>query len=473
MKKFLLKNHPEVFNFEDDKYVLSDSFRKYRSDFLDKYSGKFNALERFLDDFSKLELGDSKSLKKVLDNTGYTFTKSQENRINQNLKKFLERYPVDHSWQGQIRDGELIDLSKEGDDVEFKKKLVNFVKKVLSLPRPNKLDLDLQNVGKLPLIDVHNSLDKGGMHDPIIGNSLKRIATFDVSANPGGSIKDIMAKNMLEKALSRGVLRSNGFIVEGTSGNTGVGLAIFALKYGFPCILIIPDKMSQEKIYRLKDFGAHVIVAPTKVSADNPKSYYKIRDFIAEEFGGWQASQYDNLDNRDAHYEVTGPEIWEKTKGEITTLVASAGTCGTISGVARYLKEKNPAIKVVGVDTVGSILYLLKEGYSIDDVGKYAIGYQLQGFGEDIRPENLDLGGIDKFVRISDKLGLNMTRLLVSLGVLGGHSSGSVYAGILELLEDRYIGEEDFVFAIFPDHGVPYRSDVFNQLWMRDNNFKI
>jgi cystathionine beta-synthase len=300
---------------------------------------------------------------------------------------------------------------------------------------------------------------------------LGKMWTLDVTHNPGLSIKDVMAWSMLKEAMKTGLVSDETWIVEGTSGNTGAGLAIVAVHMGLHCLLIIPDKMSQEKIDRLRNLGSHVIVSPTKVDADDPKSYYMVRDYCTQKLGGWRANQYDNLANRQAHYEITGPEIWEQTKGKVTAVVSTAGTCGTVSGIGEYLKAKNPAIKMIAVDTIGSILYLLKEGYTIDQLQQYARGYTIQGFGEDIHPQNLDLDVVDRFVRVGDVSGLNMARLLPSLGFFPGQSSGAAYTAVLELLDEGYLGESDQVVTIFPDHGMPYRRDVYNLSWMKEKGF--
>ncbi len=269
-------------------------------------------------------------------------------------------------------------------------------------------------MGNLPLVPIHIH-DSIEFVDPYLQGKVNSIWTFDVTKNPGLSIKDVMARQMIEDARQNGALTHGMTIVEATSGNTGAGLALVAAYYGYRTILILPDKISEERIERLRKLGSHVIVTPTNVEPSHPLSYYSIRDMLATLPGMWVASQYDNLANRKAHELITGPEIWEQTHGKVTTVIAAAGTGGTISGIGRYLKKQNPQIKIIGVDPVGSILYLLKQGKSIREVQHLAHSYDLQGFGEDIHPQNFDFDVIDTFIRVNDASGLQMTRLLVFL----------------------------------------------------------
>ncbi len=285
--------------------------------------------------------------------------------------------------------------------------------------------------------------------------------------NPGGSIKDRIGKFMIERAEKKGLLKPGGTVVESTSGNTGMGLAITAAVKGYHSIFVMPDKMSEEKRQNLRAFGARVVITPTGAAPDSPLSHYKVGERLTEETpNAYYVGQYHNTDNRDTHYNTTGPEIWEQTGGQFDAIVCGMGTCGTITGLGKYFKEKNPNIKIVGVDPRGSILKdLFETGKMIE-----AHTYKVEGIGEDIVPGNLDFSVIDHIVRIDDKESFLMTRaLLTKEGLFCGMSSGSAVVGAL-----RYMAETKNpgrVLVILPDSGNRYLSKVFNDAWMIENSF--
>lgn len=331
-----------------------------------------------------------------------------------------------------------------------------------------------KSTGDQDTIDAIGAIPLQEIEDPQLSGKVGKIWTLDVSYNPALSIKDIMAKQMIDDAfLEKKIIPGKTRIVEATSGNTGAGLALLGSFYGLTVILVVPDKVSEEKINRLRELGAHVVIAPTKVSPKNPRSYYSIRDFLGMSKNTWVPQQYDNPSNSKAHRVFTGPHIWEKTKGKVTVVIIPTGTSGTISGIGQYLKSKNPRIKIIGVDTVGSILYLLKQGYKVEEVQKYSHSYDIQGFGEDFQPKNLDLSVIDEYIRVSDITGLQMTQVLLALGLFQGQSSGASYAALLESIDKKYVSEKDNVVVIFPDVGIPYRHDVYNDEWMKLKKFSI
>jgi cystathionine beta-synthase len=294
---------------------------------------------------------------------------------------------------------------------------------------------------------------------------LAKVETF----NPGNSIKDRMAVKMIEDAERSGALTPGGTIVEGTSGNTGMGLAIAAVIKGYRCIFTTTDKQSKEKVDALKAFGAEVIVCPTNVDPEDPRSYYSVSSRLEREVpGAWKANQYDNLSNSAAHYEQTGPEIWEQTDGRITDLVAGVGTGGTISGVGKFLKEKNPKIRVWGIDTYGSVFKKYKETGIFDKNEIYP--YITEGIGEDFLPKNVDFDVIDHFEKVTDRDAAIMTRRISrEEGIFAGNSAGSAMAGLLQL-RDRF-AENDLVVVIFHDHGSRYLGKMFNDEWMRGKGF--
>src|SRR5688500_10297842 len=289
------------------------------------------------------------------------------------------------------------------------------------------------------------------------------------TTNPGNSIKDRMAVKMIEDAEKSGALPRGGTIIEGTSGNTGMGLAIAAVVKGYKCVFTTTDKQSKEKIDALKAFGADVIVCPTNVDPEDPRSYYSVSSRLEKEIpNAWKANQYDNLSNSAAHYEQTGPEIWDKTDGRITQFVVGVGTGGTASGAGRYLKEKNPAIKVWGIDTYGSVFKKYKETGVFDKNEIYP--YITEGIGEDFLPRNVDFSVIDHFEKVTDKDAANMTRRIArEEGIFAGNSAGSAMAGLLQL-KDRFKAGE-VVVVIFHDHGSRYLGKMFNDEWMSEKGF--
>jgi len=294
---------------------------------------------------------------------------------------------------------------------------------------------------------------------------LAKVETF----NPGHSIKDRMAVKMIDDAEARGDLKPGGTIIECTSGNTGMGLALTAAVRGYKCIFTTNDKQSKEKIDMLKALGGEVIVCPTNVAADDERSYYSVAAKLNEKIpNSFWCNQYDNPSNAQAHYESTGPEIWEQTEGKLTHLVVGVGTGGTVSGTAKYLKEKNPNIVVWGIDTYGSVFKKYHETGEFDEKEIYP--YITEGIGEDILPKNVDFSLIDHFEKVTDKDGaLTARRLAREEGLLLGYSCGSAMAGLLQL-KDR-LTKDDVVVIIFHDHGSRYVGKVFNDDWMRERGF--
>jgi cystathionine beta-synthase len=318
----------------------------------------------------------------------------------------------------------------------------------------------LEAIGHTPMVRV-NAIIRG-VTDATI---LVKLETF----NPGNSIKDRMAVRMIEEAERTGKLKPGGTIIEGTSGNTGMGLAIAAVVKGYRCIFTTTDKQSKEKIDALKAFGAEVIVCPTDVDPEDPRSYYSVSSRLEREVpNAWKANQYDNLANTAAHYESTAPEIWDQTDGAVTHLVVGVGTGGTISGVGRYLKERNPKIKVWGIDTYGSVFKKYKETGIFDKNEIYP--YITEGIGEDFLPANVDFSIIDHFEKVTDKDAAVMTRRLArEEGIFAGNSAGSAMAGVLQLREHFKTG--DVVVVIFHDHGSRYLGKMYNDEWMRAKGF--
>jgi cystathionine beta-synthase len=321
-------------------------------------------------------------------------------------------------------------------------------------------DTILDAIGDTPMVRI-NSITKGIIKLTV----LAKIETF----NPGNSIKDRMAVKMIEDAERAGFLKPGGTIIEGTSGNTGMGLAIAAIVKGYKCIFTTTDKQSKEKIDALRAFGADVIVCPTNVDPEDPRSYYSVSSRLQKEIpNSWKANQYDNLSNSAAHYEQTGPEIWDQTDGTVTHLVVGVGTGGTVSGVGRYLKERNPKIKVWGIDTYGSVFKKYKETGIFDKNEIYP--YITEGIGEDFLPTNVDFSVIDHFEKVTDKDAAIMPRRIArEEGTFAGNSAGSALAGLLQL-HDRF-HEDDVVVVIFHDHGSRYLAKMFNDDWMREKGF--
>jgi cystathionine beta-synthase len=321
-------------------------------------------------------------------------------------------------------------------------------------------DTILDAIGDTPMVRL-NAITR----DVIKATVVVKLETF----NPGNSIKDRMAVKMIEDAERQGLLKPGGTIIEGTSGNTGMGLAIAAVVKGYRCIFTTTDKQSKEKIDALKAFGAEVIVCPTNVDPEDPRSYYSVSSRLEKEVpNAWKANQYDNLSNSAAHYEQTGPEIWDQTDGRITHLVVGVGTGGTVSGAGRYLKERNPKIKIWGIDTYGSVFKKYKETGMFDKNEIYP--YITEGIGEDFLPKNVDFSVIDHFEKVTDKDAAVMTRRIArEEGIFAGNSAGSAIAGLLQLKD--HFREEDLVVVVFHDHGSRYLGKMFNDDWMREKGF--
>lgn len=317
----------------------------------------------------------------------------------------------------------------------------------------------LDTIGNTPLVKINN------LTKDIPALVLAKVETF----NPGNSIKDRMALKMIEDAEKRGDLKPGGTIIEGTSGNTGMGLAIAAIIKGYKCIFTTTDKQSKEKVDALKALGAEVIVCPTDVDPEDPRSYYSVSSRLVNDVpNSWKPDQYNNPSNAVAHYEQTGPEIWEQTEGKITHLVVGVGTGGTISGTAKYLKEKNPNIKILGIDTYGSIFKKYKDTGEFDKKEIYP--YITEGIGEDFLPANVNFDLIDHFEKVTDKDAAIYTRRIArEEGILAGNSAGAAMAGI-DQMKDRF-KEGDVVVVIYHDHGIRYMGKMFNDDWMRDRGF--
>lgn len=287
--------------------------------------------------------------------------------------------------------------------------------------------------------------------------------------NPGNSVKDRMALTMIENAEKEGILKPGGTIIECTSGNTGMGLALAAIVKGYKLICTLSDKQSKEKMDVLRALGAEIYVCPTSVPPEHPESYYSVADRLHKEIpNSYYPYQYDNPGNAQAHYESTGPEIWEQTEGKITHFVVGVGTGGTISGVGKYLKEKNPDIKIWGIDSYGSVFKKYHETGEFDEKEIYS--YITEGIGEDILPKNVDFGVIDYFEKVSDKDGALATRELAKKeGLFLGYSCGSAFQGLRQLKDQ--LKPDDVVVVLFHDHGSRYVGKVYNDDWMRDRGF--
>ncbi len=319
----------------------------------------------------------------------------------------------------------------------------------------------LETIGNTPLVKLNR-----------IVKDLPCIVLAKIeTTNPGNSIKDRMALKMIEDAERDGRLKPGGTIIEGTSGNTGMGLAIASVIKGYKCIFTTTDKQSKEKVDALKAFGAEVIVCPTDVEPEDPRSYYSVSSRLINEVpNSWKPNQYDNLSNSLAHYEQTGPEIWEQTEGKITHLVVGVGTGGTICGTGKYLKEQKPNIKILGIDTYGSVFKKYKETGIFDKDEIYP--YITEGIGEDFLPANVNFDIIDHFEKVTDKDAAMMTRRIPrEEGIFVGNSAGSALAGVMQM-KDMF-KKDDVVVVIFHDHGTRYLGKMFNDDWMRDRGFLL
>ncbi len=315
----------------------------------------------------------------------------------------------------------------------------------------------LETIGRTPLVKL-NRLSRGTKGEVY--------AKCDY-LNPGGSVKDRIGIAMVEEAERKGLLKPGGTIVEGTSGNTGMGLALVAVVKGYKAVFTMTDKQSKEKVDLLKAMGAEVIVCPTAVPPDDPRSYHSVADKLTKEIpNAFHPNQYQNPANPHVHYRTTGPEIWEDSEGRVTHFVCGMGTGGTITGVGRFLKEKKPEVKIIGVDPAGSLLY---DFFHTGKVGK-AETYKVEGIGEDFFPTTLDFSVIDDAVRVTDKESFIWGRRLARMeGIFAGGSSGSVVAGMVQVLPS--LSEKDFLVVFIPDTGLRYLSKLYNNEWMKDNRY--
>lgn len=319
----------------------------------------------------------------------------------------------------------------------------------------------IDTIGNTPMV----KLNKIGNHLPC--QILVKVEYF----NPGNSMKDRMAIKMVEDAEKAGTLKPGGTIIEGTSGNTGMGLALAAIAKGYKCIFTLADKQSQEKIDILRAVGAEVIVCPTSVDAEDPRSYYSVAKQAHLDIpNSIYPNQYDNLSNSQAHYETTGPEIWEDTDGKITHYFAGVGTGGSMCGVSKYIKEQNSDVVTVGIDTYGSVFKKYKETGIFDESEIYP--YMTEGIGEDILPKNVDFDLIDYFVKVTDKDAAIMTRRLArEEGLFCGWSCGSAVAGALDWAAENDLSKDDVLVIILPDHGTRYLGKIYSDSWMKDHGF--
>ena len=318
----------------------------------------------------------------------------------------------------------------------------------------------IDTIGNTPMVKL-NRVSKG-----VKGTILAKVEYF----NPGNSTKDRMAIKMVEDAEKAGLLKPGGTIIEGTSGNTGMGLALAAVAKGYKCIFTMADKQSQEKINILKSVGAEVVVCPTNVEPEDPRSYYSIARKLNRDIpNSYYPNQYDNLSNTAAHYETTGPEIWQQTEGKITHYAATVGTGGSMCGTAKYLKEQRPDLVTVGIDTYGSVFKKYKETGIFDRNEIYP--YLTEGFGEDILPKNVNFDVIDHFIKVTDKDGaIAARRLSREEGLFVGWSSGSALHGALEYAQAN-LKKDDIMVILLPDHGTRYLNKIYNDQWMKDHGF--
>lgn len=319
----------------------------------------------------------------------------------------------------------------------------------------------LQLIGNTPLIQL-NKITKG-----IKGDIFAKVEAF----NPGHSTKDRIALYIIEEAERKGILKPGDTIIETTSGNTGFSIAMVSIIKGYECILAVSSKSSNDKIDMLKTMGAKVYVCPAHVAADDPRSYYEVAKRLHQEIkGSVYINQYFNELNMDAHFNSTGPEIWKQTEGKITHLVACSGTGGTISGTARYLKEQNPEIKVIGIDAYGSVLKKYHETKEFDAEEIYP--YRIEGLGKNLIPTATDFDAIDKFVKVTDEESAHTARELAKTeGLFVGYTSGAAMQGLKQLAEEGEFDENSKVVLIFPDHGSRYMSKIYNDNWMNEQGF--
>ena len=319
----------------------------------------------------------------------------------------------------------------------------------------------LELIGNTPLVKL-NRIVEG-----IPGNFYAKVESF----NPGHSTKDRIALYIIEEAESRGILKPGDTIIETTSGNTGFSLAMVSIIKGYECVLAVSSKSSKDKIDTLKNMGAKVYVCPANVSADDPRSYYQVaRRLHSEIKGSVYINQYFNELNIDAHYKTTGPEIWDQTNGNLTHFVACSGTGGTISGTARYLKEQNPEIKVLGVDAFGSVLKKYHETREFDEKEIYP--YRIEGLGKNLIPTATDFDVIDSFVKVSDEDSAHTAReLVLKEGMFLGYTSGAAIQGIKAFAEEGQFDKDSNVVVILPDHGSRYLSKVYSDDWMNQQGF--
>ena len=319
----------------------------------------------------------------------------------------------------------------------------------------------LELVGNTPMVKIDN-ITRGYK-----GTILAKLE----SANPGHSSKDRIALHIVESAEKKGILKPGDTIIETTSGNTGFSLAMVSLIKGYKCILAVSSKSSNDKIDMLKAMGATVYVCPANVSADDPRSYYEVAKRLHSEIkGSIYINQYFNDLNADAHYSSTGPEIWDQTEGKITHLIVCSGTGGTISGTARYLKEKNPDIKVIGVDAYGSVLKKYHETGEFDENEIYP--YRIEGLGKNLIPSVTDFEIIDRYVKVTDEDSAHSARQLVKYeGIFVGYTSGAAFQAVKQLNDEKEFNESDVIVVIFPDHGSRYLSKIYSDKWMEDQGF--